>query len=302
MKPKQLAKTGLIIIRIITTFMIVIFSGCARLDYLPPELWNTMSVSATKYFPYSLDSSWVYEDQDGNESIRRVVEEEINGKMYHAFSYEPELEDEMDCPFIYPSLFHVTDGGNIVLLAGDAVEASIKTRLTKEMEVLTSDPEVFGPAADDLAIEVQGNDHLLFLPAKISVENITWEVNKIEANIKDKTRHDDTSFSFSITETGRLLGTETIQTPAGVFEDCLKVEYKTQTETSITPKAPSPGEIEPPGETITTLWFASDIGMVKYHQKSDPIFWSMIPAGELELDIAKFYRERTLQLKEADIK
>ena len=49
MKSKQLAKTGLIIIRIITTFMIVIFSGCAQIHtphivYLPD-----MSVSAFEY-------------------------------------------------------------------------------------------------------------------------------------------------------------------------------------------------------------------------------------------------------------
>ena len=37
-------------------------------------------------------------------------------------------------------------------------------------------------------------------------------------------------FSFSITEIGRVLGTQTIQTHAGKFEDCLKVEYRAQTE------------------------------------------------------------------------
>ena len=286
---------------IIRTLFVLLFMFCFSVTLFGQK-------PATTYFPHSLESLWVYEDQDNNALGRRAVEgEEINGKLYQAFIYEPELEDKMAySPFIYPTLYNVTDAGNIILLAGDEVEASIKARLTKEMEVLTSDPEVVGPAVADLAIEVEGNDHLLFLPAKISVENITWEVNKIEAKIKATNNDFDegASFSFTITETGRLLGTETIQTPAGRFEDCLKVEYKTQTEVTITPEAPPPGEIEPPGETITTVWFAPDIGIVKYHQKSDPIFLSMIPAGELELDIAQVLpnMERTLQLKEVDVK
>ncbi len=309
MKLKQLEKTGLITIHIIATFMIVIFSGCAHVhvDNLPIKIWDTIPVSATKYFPYSLDSSWVYEDQDGNEFIRRVVEEEINGKIYHAFSYEPELEDETDCPFIYPSLFHVTDGGNIVLLVGDVIEASIHIRLLQEMAVFTSDPEVVGSAVAALTedpIDVLGNFELLFLPDKLGVDT-PWKVNKIEAKIEDTNNpfDEEASFSFTITETGHVLGTETIKTPAGTFKDCLKVEYRTETKATITP-APPPEEVEPPGETITTVWFARDIGIVKYHQKSDPIFLSMIPANALELDIATLLppMERTLELKEVDIK
>ncbi len=265
---------------------------------------------AIKYFPHSLESLWVYEDQDGNELIRRAVEgEEINGKTYHAFNYEPELEDQTAySPFIYPALYNVSDTGSITLLAGDEVEASIKTRLTKEMEFIISDPEFVHVKDVEIAIKVQGQDPLLFLPAELAVDT-PWQANKIRANIKmtDQGDEDDISVSFNIIETGRVLGTtETIQTPAGTFDDCLKVEYKTQTKVSITPDsaAPPPDEIEPPGETITTLWFAPGIGIVKYHQKSDPIFLEVVSADEFEQDVAEVFPniERTLELKEADIK
>lgn len=272
---------------------------------LPSLDSNKFVITPTSlYFPHSLRSLWVYEDQDGNEFIRRAIEdEEIAGKRYRTFSYEPELADKTFYSlYIYPTLYHATGGGNLVMLCGAEVAASIKARLTKEIEVFTSDPEVVGPAADDLAVEVQGNDHLLFLPVTL-VEDTPWEVNKIEAKITNNDFDEGASFSFTITETGHVLGTETIKTHAGTFKDCLKVEYRTETKATITP-APPPEEVELPGETITTVWFARGIGIVKYHQKSDPIFLSMIPANALELDIATLLppMERTLELKEVDIK
>ena len=46
------------------------------------------------YFPHAIGSYWVYEDQDGNELTRRVIESKnIDGETYHAFSYEPTFED-----------------------------------------------------------------------------------------------------------------------------------------------------------------------------------------------------------------
>ena len=50
--------------------------------------------TAQKYFPHTIGSSWVYEDQDRGEWIRRSTEgEEIGWDMYKVFSYEPALED-----------------------------------------------------------------------------------------------------------------------------------------------------------------------------------------------------------------
>ena len=58
----------------------------------------------SKYFPHSLDSFWVYEDQDGNQFISRVVEgKEIDGKLYHAFNFASDKGDYLrDGLFLLP--------------------------------------------------------------------------------------------------------------------------------------------------------------------------------------------------------
>ena len=90
---------------------------------------------ANNYFPGTLGSFWVYEDKNGNELTRRAIEgEEIAGKTFAAFSYEPELKDWTEySPFIQPSLYNVSDAG-ITLIVGDEVEKAVKARLSKEME------------------------------------------------------------------------------------------------------------------------------------------------------------------------
>ncbi len=69
--------------------------------------------TVSKYFPATVGSSWVYEDQDGNEMTRRAVEgEEIAGETYYAFEYDPAFEDWEDYEYyVHPSLFKVDDNG-----------------------------------------------------------------------------------------------------------------------------------------------------------------------------------------------
>ena len=61
-----------------------------------------------------------------------------------------------------------------------------------------------------------------------------------------------------------LFGTESIKT---AIEDCLKVEYRTETTGVINPSE----KVDPPGETVTTIWYA--VGIVKYHQKWGIFSW-----------------------------
>ncbi len=310
MKPKQLTKTSLITIRILTTFMIVSFSGCVHVDGPSLELWNTMSVSASKYFPHSLGSSWVYEDQDGKELIRRAIEgKEIKGTLYKAFSCEPGLADHtVYSPLFSPALYNDTDATK-TLLADDAIAKSIKARLRKEMEAFASYFRYEHMKDAGIEITVQIPDHLLLLPAIELIDHTEWQVSQIKATMKidlpEIDKDGTITFEFTISEKGRVIGAETINTTAGTFKDCLKVKYWTETKVVITP-TPDPADvvIEPPGETITTVWFAPNIGMAKYQQIAFPIFLDMIPANDIQPDIPKLspYSKRTLQLKKVDIK
>ena len=289
--------------------LLLVFSFSATLLGIEP---------AQVYFPGTLESFWVYEDQDGNELTRVAVEgEEIAGKTYPAFSYEPELEDWADYSyFIHPSLYNISEAG-ITLVVGEEVENGVKARLKKEMdmfaEVLSREmltqlpPGVEIPNFNlDVDVEAEAHDHLFLLPDTITI-NEEWDVNQIEVKAKiipeglGDPDNEQLKVDFTIVETGIVVGTETVETIAGTFEDCLKVEYRTETTAVMTPNPPSE-EVAPPGETVTTVWFAPNVGIVKLHQISGYMFLDMIPD---DADIPVAFpppNEKTLELKRYEIK
>ena len=264
---------------------------------------NLGNESDSKYFPDTLASYWIYEDQDGNELTRRAIEgEEIAGKTFSAFSYEPELKDWAEySPFIQPSLYNVSDAG-ITLVVSDEVEKAVKARLSKEMKYLREMLEKNDPDRANFTynIKAEAHKHSYLLPTPV-VLNEEWDVNQIKANLAlDLQRDEPLTTDYTINETGIIRGTETIKTAAGTFEDCLKVEYRTETTVIITP-VPSPDEVDPPGETVTTVWFAPNVGIVKFNQKMNYTFLDMIK-DDGGLEKPPDPEPKTFELKKYEIK
>ncbi len=251
------------------------------------------------YFPHTLGSYWVYEDPDGNELTRRAVEKKtIAGETYHAFSYEPTLEDWTDYDYrIRPHLYQVGEE-RVTFWAGDDVEKALKARLIKEVEA-------FGRihAADfDLLydIEVEAQDEFYVLPTSVTF-NEKWDAGKIKAKITltpDPPQDpEEVILEFTIIETGTVVGTENVETPAGTFEGCLKIEYRTATEVAIFPQ--DGGEqSNPPGESVTTLWVAPNVGIAKFHQEAGDILLKVIPLPEIKASTTV----KTLELKRYEVK
>jgi hypothetical protein len=259
--------------------------------------------STSKYFPSTLDSYWVYEDQDGNEFTRRAIEgEEIAGETYSAFSYEPELEDWTEYnPFIYPSLYQVSDTG-ITLVVSDEVEKAVKARLSKEMEsfreIIRRDDPDSANFTYNIEVEAQDNSNLLPTPVTLNEE---WDTNEIKASLALIFEGEEqVKIDYTIMETGIVKGTETVVVAAGTFEDCLKIEYRTETTAIITP-VPPPDQVDPPGETVTTVWFALGVGIVKVHQKRNHSFLEMLPDDE-GIPLPPNPEPKTFELKKYEIK
>ena len=253
--------------------------------------------STQKYFPSTLDSFWVYEDQDGKELTRRVIEsEEIAGETYYSFSYEPVLEDWKDFHrYIHLSLFNIGEKG-IKFLVEDEIKNTVKARLTKEMEIFSklaknslenNSPSEFNLTVDfNYNVEVEAENEFNLLPTQVSLDE-EWEATQINAKITMKfdiqglpdfqnaAEIPEITLDFTILETGKIQGTETVEVAAGVFEDCLKIEYRTETE-MIASHPSGTGTEDLPGESVTTLWFAPQVGIVKFHQQSDKIFLNML--------------------------
>ena len=260
--------------------------------------------AATKYFPSTVGSYWVYVDEDKNELTRHAIEEEeIAGETYHVFSYEPELEELFYFTrYMHPTLYQVNEKG-ITFVFEDEIEKALKARLSKEMELLRGILELDDPDAANFTfkLDAKAQDHFYLLPTPVT-PNEEWDVNQIKATltIQIKEEVEDLSIDYTIIETGIVLGTEAVKTPAGTFEDCLKVEYRTET-TAEENSVFSPEEDNPPGETVTTVWFAPNVGIVKFHQIRRYIFLEMIPE-DADLPIPSNPKPITIELKRYEIK
>ena len=286
----------------VCTTTILLFAFCYGVVLLGNE-------SSTDYFPNTLDSYWVYEDQDGNEFTRRAVEgEEIAGEMYHAFEYEPEFEKWEDYDYhVHPTLFKVDETG-IKFHIGDKIRKAYTERLTKELESSFEnsrqnlpDEAQFEPKID---VKIDSQDNFYLLPFPITL-NEEWDTIRIKptfrmtmniANSENDPELSGASYTsniyFTIMEVGNILAKETVETPAGKFDDCLKIEYRTET---VMPKLPGGGQTA--GESVTTLWLAPNVGIVKFHQESErPILQGTFPAAESTT------QEKTFELKEYEIK
>lgn len=98
---------------------------------------------------------------------------------------------------------------------------------------------------------------------------------------------------FTILEAGNILAKENVETAAGEFENCLKIEYRTET---VMPKVPFGEEVRA-GETITTVWLAPNVGIVKFHQENErPIMQGPFLSAETTTQV------KTLELKKYELK
>ena len=193
------------------------------------------------YFPTTIGSFWVYEEQDGNEFTRTAVEgEEIDGETYQAFSIEPDLEDwKAYNPYLHSSIYDINETG-INLLVGEDFKKTLQARLESECDVfhnffmLKADPG----ATLDVSPKTQAQDNYLLLPDAVEV-NEEWDSVKTSAEISlefqdpGMQKPDGFTFVFDIIESGKALEIETVEVSTGTFEECLKVEYRTETKVSV---------------------------------------------------------------------
>lgn len=236
------------------------------------------------YFPRTSESFWVYADQDGNKLTRRAVEKKtIEGEMYHAFSYEPTVEDSTDYEhYVHPNFYQIRKDG-IAFFVGDKVEKAFEARLRKNMDAdskkqqgISTSP---GVSADfSYEIEVEAKDDFYLLPIPIVFDK-AWTATQISGSITLKLKMQSPDFQIpggnqvnaipiDLVEKGKVTAKETVKTPAGTFEDCLKIEYWMDAgdEAKVAEKereaqSASPDEA---GIELTTLWLAPKVGIVKF--------------------------------------
>ena len=257
---------------------------------------------ANDYFPNTVSSYWTYQDQDGNELTRYAVEpEEIDGETYHAFSHEPPLKNWADFEhYVQPYAYRVDDEG-VTFFVGTETENAFKAvkiqqiekRISLTRETIEQDAAANGlniSVETDYDVEVESQDYFHLLPTSTSL-NEEWTALALNVTVSMTTEFKGmpevpgvpTKFIVdtytTLVETGYITGTETVETPAGTFEDCLVIEYRADASIKTVPPqiAGLEADTEPVHQeqkdvSLTTLWLAPHVGIVKFvhnHQLSE---------------------------------
>ncbi len=259
--------------------------------------WSTTLMGnewANYYFPDPVGSYWIYTDQDGNELRRYAVEpEEVDGETYRAFSYEPTIDNWADFEhYVQPYTYRVDDEW-VAFFVGHETENAFKAVKTQQMEeIISLSREAIQQeaAADglnisveiDYDVEVESQDYFYLLPTPATF-NEEWTALALNVTVSMTTEFKGmpeipgvpTKLTVdrytTLVETGNVTGTETVETPAGTFEDCLVIAYRTDASIKTVPPQiagieadTGPVHQEQKDVSLTTLWLAPNIGIVKF--------------------------------------
>ena len=247
---------------------------------------------ANYYFPDAIGSYWVYEDHNGDELTRYAIESEnIDGDTYSAFSYDPGLENWADFEhYVHPYYYQVGDDW-VAFFVGTEVQNAVKASMIQQMDealvvmrqaMQDQIPEGLNVSFDiSYEVDVTSQDYFYFLPTPATfneewtaievnvVLTMTIDIKGLPMEIPGGSTQTATTYTTYV-EVGNVTGTETVDTDAGTFEDCLIVEYRTDasSETALSMEVPQqPGVQEQKGTSLTTLWLAPNVGIVKMTQE-----------------------------------
>lgn len=236
------------------------------------------------YYPVAPGSYWIYKDQNGKELTRYAAQDkQQEGNTYHGFQYDSELEDPGFYLYqIRPDLYNVDENG-VAYFVGNKGKLALQRRYSKLLELAV--PSIReGLSANfpesvfnfNYTVDVDMSDTFQLLPASIR-RNKKWEAMETEITITFMTKEKKTGKKPEKTvftnhtifkETGTVKGTETVKTPAGTFKDCLKVRFENKEVASQSPKNKVGAFEMSHGKVITTIWLASDVGIVKWEYDS----------------------------------
>ena len=279
---------------------------------------------ANYYFPEAVNSYWTYEDQDGNELTRYAVEpEEIDGETYRAFSYQPTLENWTDFEYYVQPYFYQIGDESVAFFVGPEIENASKAVKSRQIQKIISQAreEIQQDAATqglnisvdiDYDVMVESQDYFYFLPISATfneewtaltlnvVVNMTTEFKGMPKIPGVPTKQTVITRTILV-ETGNVTGTETVETPAGTFADCLVIEYRTDASIQIIPPEiaalegnPEPVHQEQKDVSLATLWLAPNVGIVKFVHSHD------LSEEEKELGLEP-PEEKTLELTRYEI-
>ena len=188
------------------------------------------TAEVVEYYPTDLGNIWVLETADGTERVTYTIEaseERINGKEIARFKRTAETmgTDETTGEMFF---VHFDENG---------------VKLHKVVAELGS---VFGTVTAVVSPPV------LFFPASLAVGD-TWEF-KLESEVI-------LTGPISVTSVYEVVAVEDVVTPAGTFEDCLKIQINSRTVSTLSVS-----------RATSYQWLAPNVGIVSVETDQGRVF------------------------------
>ncbi len=210
----------------------------------PPE-------TKPNYFPDTIGSRWVYQNTDGFKWTREITDGySTQGENYGTFTYTPPIS-ETEIDFLEPTSFRSTQN-HIFFDVGEKIEHYIQT------DFLTSVKDEFANLEVNVTLESISSPELLFLQIPL-IANSQWDALNIKVNgnimLQNLTL---LQFPFDVhfNIKGEVIGEDSIETPAGRFENTFQVKFKTEIAQAVLSNEESIIRDQ-------TIWFVPHVGIVK---------------------------------------
>ncbi len=204
-----------------------------------------------KYFPDAIGSRWSYRHADGSKWTREITDEnDSKEKDYQTFTYTPPVS-EAEIDFLKPTSFRIAQN-QIFFDIGEKIVRYIQT------DLLTSVKDEFQGLEVNVALEPIPLSELLFFQIPLTA-NSQWDALNVKVNgnimLQNLTL---LQFPFEVhfNIKGEVISEETIETPAGRFENAFQVKYSTKIIQTVLSNEESTIRAQ-------TIWFVPHVGIVK---------------------------------------
>jgi len=171
------------------------------------------------YFPNTIGSRWVYRNPKGFEWAREVTETtEIGPHLYHVFDYDPPIDDAR-FDFLKTPPYRITRN-RVLFFVGDEIDRAYKKNLS---DFLRARYQEFGNIK--INVNAVSQEELVFFRIPPD-RGIHWEVIDLKATGNVIFRDQGNfvlPFELNWVNTGIVTRLESVETPAGTFDDCFKI-------------------------------------------------------------------------------
>ena len=200
------------------SFVLLLIFGCGGGEEImkEPAMDDNPDKVVPNYFPMTVGSRWVYRNPDGSEWVREVKEsKDIGLYLYHVFNYHPPLDD-VKFEFLKTPAYAIAPN-RLLLLIENEIDDAVRDAIH----------QVDNFYLEFYKTKIVSDGELTMLRLPLSA-GLTWDALNINLRGGEGIGEFRHTFEADWSVTGTAGFHESVETPAGSFERCLKIRYETK--------------------------------------------------------------------------